>query len=199
MDEEKRFKLRNIQAIFDVANVRILTMKKGMKNAYARLERLHKAGFHLEALMVNAQLVEHAIKNVLFMCHLKKDVCMQLNLPNPYPIIQVSDKQLAAFTKDLEDFNEKSLGGLIGMFRLISDEKEVADELNKFNDKRVETIHHAFNGVKDLEDFDAEAHKTVEDMSYKKAIILLGLLHQKIQDEITQLCEDFKNSALGEN
>jgi hypothetical protein len=198
MDEQHQFIFRNIQAIFDVANERILTMKKGMKNGAARIEKLHKAGFHLEALMVNGQLIEHAIKNVLFMCRLKRDVCQQIGLPDPYPVVQLSNEKLREFKKNFENFDRKTLGKVIGLLRLVTEENGMADELEKFNGMRIETIHHAFNGIKDLEDFDVEALKTVEDMDYKKAVVVLGLLHQKIQAEIMEICNHSKNETLSD-
>jgi hypothetical protein len=129
------------------------------------------------------------------MCRLKRDVCRQIGLPDPYPVGQVSDEKLKEFKKDFENFDRKTLGKVIGLLRLVTEENDMADELEKFNDMRIETIHHAFNGVKDLEDFDVEALKAVEDMNYKKAVVVLGLLHQKIQAEITEICNHFKDDA----
>jgi len=167
---------QKINAAVDVANNNIVFMKKGIKDATPRLKRLHDEGFHIESLMVNGQLVEHAIKTVLHGCKLKREVAKIIGAPDPF------SKKL-----NLSDFTDKPLGPLVGLLKWAIRNDQLCEDLTKFNEFRKDFTHHVFNGTRELDEMDKKADEYLKSPNFHDILLDLVGEHMKLQRETNAL------------
>ena len=156
---------KKIDQIIGTVNSDITQVKNGLKRIGPRLEKLHKNDLQIEAIMVNGQTVEYAVKIILKSQRAKREVLAILNKPDPYSKIKLADKDI-----------EQPLGGMIDLLKRFNTDKTLIDSLEHFNKKfRKHAIHHAFftddPSFKKMED-EIREYLTSEDM--KKMV--MGLL-----------------------
>jgi hypothetical protein len=167
---------KEIDNAFDMVNIQIMDMKKGLRDTTPRLEALAKDKFHIERLMVNAQLVEHALKGTLRMLVLKRTIWGILNHPDSYG------------GKTIPFFEKMELGKLISLYKKLEGENKLSKNLTSFKDRfRNDYIHHIFDGTNDLTQIDKEAEKYLNSEEFNQGIVM-GLIsvQLKLQKEIQE-------------
>ena len=188
----------NISKVFEAANASLEIMKKGIRDGAERIKRLMEAGFHIERFMVNAQLVEHAAKNILHACRLKREVADILGLPDPYAHVGRDKKEQEWFEDSFRKFSRSSLGIVTRLVRMTTNENGLVEKLEEFNTFRQEFIHQTFNGTNEMADMDKKADDYLtHDNSLFEMVMESQALHFKIQQEISALYQSKKVHSAG--
>jgi len=158
-------------------NIQINRMKKGLKEITPRIEKLHRDGFHIEAVIVNGQLVEHALKLTLRVFQFKRMIANILNLPDPYK-----------GKPSTEGFEKKEMGKLIDIFKKIEGTSDLTKELDNFKDLyRNDYVHHIFDGSHDLKEEDQKAKQYLSSFDFAGMVLGIVSVHLRVQQEVNQL------------
>lgn len=169
-------KFNKISNEIDTINPMVTQMKEAIKLASRRLKQLHDAGFHIEAIILNGQIIEHTIKMTLRAYKAKRNILNILDRPDP-----LREVILTTYEND-------TLGNLIKLFAKFTGETELTKLLWAFkNDYRDEFIHNIFDGSKDIKQIEKEALDYTTGQNLQKIIIGLVTSHIKVQDEVHQL------------
>ncbi len=186
---------KNIDKAFEAANASLAIMQKGIRDGRERIRRLTEAGFHIERMMVNSQLVEHAVKNVLHAFKLKREVADILGFPDPYSKVGKDEKEQKWFEDNFGRFSRLSLGIVVRLLRMTTHANDLANKLEEFNTYRQEFIHQAFNGTRELEKMDEEANEYLTNNDALLEMVMASQkLHAQVQREISALYQSRKIS-----
>jgi len=161
--------------------------RKAIAEVIIRLENTRKAGFHIEAALINAQLVEHSLKHILHSCELERSITGILGLPDPYPYGTMKDKkELERFRKGFSNFDRSELGKLIVLFRQATGELALATELESFNTFRITLAHHVFSGEYNIDLINQQASDHL-DLPETAAMIIKMI---DAYDRVKATCEN---------
>jgi len=171
-----KYQYNQILPAVDEINLSITNFKKGLGVAGQRLEALHKAGFHIECLIINGQLIENSIKMILRSHYLRRQILKALNLPD------------FSVGVDLGDYQEQTLGFLIKKLKLFTGQSPLIVKLWNFkNQYRDEFIHRIFGGGKDIGQIDIEADNFLRTEEFRGIILELSEINLQLKAEIESL------------
>ncbi len=161
-------------------NKRIGVTTNGMNSAIERWRRLGDAGFHIESLVVNAQMVEHSIKMILAGYTTKRRVLVILGESDPFANLK------------LDDIEEQTLGTLITRLKGFTGQTPFIESAFRLNNFRKEIVHHLFNGNKEIDKLDAEAGAFIKTIIPQIAPQVMEAA-AKINGEIEELVSKTKD------
>ena len=177
--EVKKLQIKNELNEWDK---RIGVTTDGMNSAIERWRRLGDAGFHIESLVINAQMVEHSIKMILAGYAAKRRVLAILDETDPFADVKI------------DDIEEQTLGTLINRLRRFTGQTPFIENATRLNNFRTEIVHHLFNGNKEIDKLDAESHAFIGTVVPQISQQVKGAAH-KIDDEIKELVPKTKNPS----
>lgn len=181
---------KNLDIVIDSFNDQLEIMKKGIGNGRGRIESLMRSGFHIERMMVNAQLVEHAVKQVLFVCRLKREVANILEIVDPYANVGRDKNEQEWFEEVFKNFSRKSLGIVTRLLRMITKDDNLANKIEEFNTYRQEFIHQVFNGMREMEEIDKEADDYLSNKKDLAEIVIpLAYLQKRVRGEVNEIIQ----------
>lgn len=165
-----------INELLDKKDLEIAEQKKGLQQAVPYLQELRGAGFHLAAIAINAQLIEHALKSALRAFVLRQYVAEILNLPDPYP------------NAKLEPSESDTLGTLIerfARFETIDTGSDIAPQLKEFNRKfRRMFIHNLFDGkTEDISVVESEVSRYLDSTEFSLLVLAIAKAHLRVKQE----------------
>jgi hypothetical protein len=169
MEEYTPEQQEKIDKIIEVANLRINLLFHGMKRIQARITALHKQEFHIEAMILHSQAVEHSLRETLWAFRVKRELLDALGKDDPHEKVDLSEESLES----------SPLGGLIGKLKEITGETELVNELTYFNKNfRKQFVHRAYFTTE--ENFKAKEEEAKE---YMKGEEKMGKLVRLLSDE----------------
>lgn len=155
-------------------NEQIKTANTGMTHAIERFDRLKKAEFHIEWLIMQIQLVEQNLKFILSGYVRRRRILGILGEIDPYAEV------------DLSNLEDEMIGTLIGKMKRLDGSALFAELLGKCNNLRKEVVHHLFNGNKDIPQLESR----VKEFIQKEMIQIMNEIKRamnKINDELVKL------------
>lgn len=188
MEEYTPDQREKIYRIIKIANLRIDSLFHGMKRIQARITALHKQDFHVEAMILHTQAVEHATREILWEFRVKREILDTLGKDDPYKNVDLSEEELEKIP----------LGSLIGKLRDITGETELVKELTRFNnDFRKHFVHRAYFTTE--ENFKKKEEEAKEYMASEEK---MGKLVRLLSDERMRVLREAEElypvqSALG--
>lgn len=168
-------RIEEFNLLIDEQNRRSKQMLTGIRYGRERLKRLHEGKFEVEALLVNGQLVEQAVKSTIRSFLVKRSGFDAAGLPDPYPKISKSDLE------------RRPLGDVVARLREYVGETRLVELLDDFNEKRADFIHHAFDGTREPEALDKEAASILSNSSYEELVLGLVKLETQVKKETESL------------
>lgn len=133
-----------------------------------RVNELHKQNFHVEAVILHGQAIEHALKEIFYNFRAKREIMDTLALTDPHADIVLSDKEI-----------NRNLGVLIGKLRGFTGETDLVKELEYFNTNfRKHFVHHAFFTTDEM-----FREKQLEAIAYLTSAEKMGKLVRMLSDE----------------
>lgn len=172
--------------LVDELNQRMESQKRGLAFGKERLLGLHNNGFHIEAFMVNAQLLEEAVKGVIRTFLLERAAYDACGLADPYSKV----------SKDSHE--DQPLGNCIYTLQEYTGKTDLTKKLFEFNRKRRDFIHHAFDGSQDAKLLDEESLNVVSDTEFMTMVLGIAGIQVDLQKKIQGMYEQMKMVGLSQ-
>lgn len=144
-----------------------------------RIKKLQEQGFHIEAVIIQAQVIEHIVKLVLYGYGSRRRMLKILGENDAFMDVKL----------DILEADDTPLGGLVGTLKKFVGNHEVIEQLGRLNTLRKGAVHKIFDGKKEVGPFEDEARAYTQSGAFE----CLQDKLQKVQQDLNKELEMFFN------